>query len=441
MLARLLTCSLLAGSIGGSETDAVESLLDRFAAAEGLEEAREVADQILESDPEFDDVYAALGGGRRYSADVDVGVLERSRRNSDGTRHRYYLVVPERYDPARSYPVRVLLHGGVGRREAKVAPGRWADPRRLERDDRISVVPLAWSASKWWHASQLENVAGILRDVKRVYNVDENRVYLLGVSDGGTGAWFFAFRAPTPWAGYASFIGSPAVLSNPASGVRAGLFVHNLREQPILAINATADPLYPADDLRPMLEALNGTGARIEPRSVKGGHEMSWWSREAGEVDAFLDGCRRDPLPDDLFWATEDVQHAGRAHWVVLDELSPDGSRGVAKLGTLGTMPERFGWLQARRVGNLVEVLTLGVRRYRLLLSPEEIDFDSEVIVRTNGVESFRGLVPRSLEALLAWAALDRDRTMLFAAELSVEVPPVGGGTQGGSARYSEPNR
>lgn len=91
----------------------------------------------------------------------------------------------------------------------------------------------------------------------------------------------------------------------------------------------------------------------------------------------------------------------------------------------LGPAPESFGGgIDARRQGNTVDVRANGVRRYRLLFSPEEFDLDSEIVVKTNGQKSFRGIVPRSLATLLHWAARDMDRTMLFAAELSVEVPP-----------------
>jgi hypothetical protein len=40
-----------------------------------------------------------------------------------------------------------------------------------------------------------------------------------------------------------------------------------------------------------------------------------------------------------------------------------------------------------------------------------------------NGRTVFEGLVGKDLRTLLSWAARDNDRTLLFAAELTVEVP------------------
>ena len=74
------------------------------------------------------------------------------------------------------------------------------------------------------------------------------------------------------------------------------------------------------------------------------------------------------------------------------------------------------------RRGNTVTVRTQGVRRFTLLLSPDEFDFSRPIMVTTNGVTVFEGAVEKNVDVLLRWAALDRDRTMLFAAELEIAV-------------------
>ena len=65
---------------------------------------------------------------------------------------------------------------------------------------------------------------------------------------------------------------------------------------------------------------------------------------------------------------------------------------------------------------------TQGIRRYKLLLSPDEIDFAQPIQVVTNGEESWNGQLEPTVETLLAWAIRDNDRTMLCGAELDVDV-------------------
>ncbi|MBN2371288.1 MAG: hypothetical protein JXO72_12460, partial [Vicinamibacteria bacterium] len=161
----------------------------------------------------FDEAYKELRDGRRYAADVKIGLVERTRRNRSVVAHRYLLAVPRSYSPARRYPVRVHLHGGVARPAWEGAASWVKNPERFLSEDRITILPAGWDESKWWQQSQVENVTEILREVKRAYNVDENRISLTGGSDGGTGARYSAFRCPTPWASYVSLIGSPNVLA------------------------------------------------------------------------------------------------------------------------------------------------------------------------------------------------------------------------------------
>lgn len=380
----------------------------------------------------FAQAYEQLRRGPEHARKVPTGRIETTREGEDGLAYRYVLIVPEDYDPARRYPVAFYLHGGVGRPDPGPGGGWWRNYDVVTGHDRIAVLPLSWPQSLWWQSSQIENLHAILSAVKRTYNVDENHVCLIGVSDGGTGAWFFAFRSPTPWSSFLPFSGSPFVLTNPDVGADGALFVPNLHDKALLVINGSEDPLYPAESLRGLMDFVGEVGAELTFEVVEGaGHGVGWWRDRAGAIDAFIESHGRDPLPDFVFWATERADRYNRAYWVVVDELAPDGSRGRSDLATLGSAPETFGGIELRRRGNTVDARAIGIRRYRLLLSPEEFDLDTEVVVNTNGQESFRGVVPRDLSKLLDWAARDMDRRMLFAAELCIEVPPSAPGRSG----------
>src|SRR5205085_10025127 len=128
--------------------------------------------------------------------------------------HPYTFIIPEDYDPTRPYPVRVQLHGGANRLRPP-DPARMAVDRLPGASDEIKVFPTAWGQSQWWQFTQLDNLSRILDSLKRRYNVDENRVYLTGISDGGTGVFFVACRDTTPWASFLPLIGSMTVLANP----------------------------------------------------------------------------------------------------------------------------------------------------------------------------------------------------------------------------------
>jgi len=62
------------------------------------------------------------------------------------------------------------------------------------------------------------------------------------------------------------------------------------------------------------------------------------------------------------------------------------------------------------------------VRAFTLLLSPSIFDFRRPIKVVANGRTVFEGSVEPNVRTLLKWAARDHDRTMVFGAELSIEL-------------------
>lgn len=526
LVASLALASAEPARAGQSSDAALDEAFAAFWVATSDTAVVAAAERVLATDPDIETVWSRLRLGRPYSGEVPAGRQLLTRSNRDGVEHAYVLLIPESYDPSVRYPVRVYLHGGVMRPQRD--DGWWRNEERVMRDDAIVVIPSSWDESIWWQDSQIENLAGILTAVKRTYNVDENRVYLLGISDGATGAYYHAFKAATPWAGFLAFIGHPVVLANPSSGVDGEMHVTNLRNKPLFIINGGRDRLYPVAAVVPFLRLFRDAGVQLDFRpQPEAGHDTTWWESEAAAMDSFMDDVQRRPMPAALSWETESVDRYNRAHWLVITELGSvegesdldpfntvaDASSGTPLgISTLGELqdgsgvkvfevaedsiasaagmvsndtiveiegreaptvedlknaltgfapgdrlrlavdrggeqveivfvypetaaprtrtafPHRqpSGRVEVRVAGrNQVRVATQGVRRFTLLLSPEEFDFTAPMTVVTNGATSFEGMVEPDIGALLRWAAVDQDRTMMFGAELEIEVTPA----------------
>ncbi len=369
-----------------------------------------------------------------YPRNAQRGRLDRARRNADGRVHPYTVLVPEGYTPDRDWPVLVYLHGGIGRGEWTGVGGWWRDYERIADDERIVVVPASWRESMWWQASQVESLGGILADLGREYRLDRNRVHLLGISDGGTGAYYHAFRSQTAWASFLSFIGHAAVLSNPRLGVDGQMYVSNLRNRPFFIVNGGRDRLYPTSSVEPFIELFRENDIPFVYRpKPEAGHDLSWMGEEAARIDSFIVATQRDPLPDRLEWESEDAG-AGRFAWIVIDEigdvqgqsdlpgrndLTVDGERGQYL-----AFPHRLpsGRVEAVRDGNTVRVRTEGVARFRVLVSPDEFDLSAPIRIEANGQVVYDAPVEPSARTLLRWAETDRDRAMLFVSEIAVHL-------------------
>jgi predicted esterase len=269
---------------------------------------------------EFDETYARLKQGQVYSRDVPRGVVQGSRRADTGE-YFYTLDIPQDYDPARKYQVRVQLHGGVGRIEASTPP-RSESNGRLQGVEQIYVMPYAWRDAPWWSARQVENLHAILDLVKQAYNVDENRIVLSGVSDGGTGAYYVAMRDPTPFASFLPLNGFIRVLDNETADADGDLFPNNLRNKPLFVVNGGRDPMYPTSVVDPVIAHLQKAGVDItyRPQSAAG-HDTSWWPDIQESFERFVADHPRVPLPDALTWESGPPNIPSRAHWLVIDRL------------------------------------------------------------------------------------------------------------------------
>src|SRR5262245_40107226 len=183
----------------------LDAALAEFWKASSAKDAAKATLAVERAGAGFDEVYARLRAGRAYSTNVEKGTLRWSGHVGGGPHEAVEVEVPKDYDPERRYPVRVYLHGGVGRPAATEpgpdeAPARRRPRRRLTSDEpSIALYPAGFDDAKWWYANQVENIERLLDRLKRSYNVDENHVHLMGVSDGGTGVYFFGLRSPTAW--------------------------------------------------------------------------------------------------------------------------------------------------------------------------------------------------------------------------------------------------
>ena len=406
----------------GPDSAVLRSALEAFWAAESESSRSAALDGLFQLRPPVDAVTQQLRIGPAYQEDVPRGLIESSWTSDDGTSFPYLVHIPDGYDPSLRYPVRVYLHGGVSR--GAWGPGErwWRTVERVISSEVISVFPAAWTSHRWWQRSQVESVREILRRLERTYNVDENRVAMVGVSDGGTGAYFFAFKDTTPWASFLPFIAHPAVLLNPSVGAEGSMYLHNLTNKPFFVVNGTDDRLYPTRVVEPFVAEFLEAGVDVTYRPQEGGgHDTRWWPAEADRIDAFVDRNPRDPHPSRISWEVEVDSPFTRAHWITIDELGPGVGDARFSPSVLLDSGAFAGRVDASREGNTFEVSSANVRRLTLLLSDDVIDFANPVRVVWNGQVAYDGRVDKNLSVLLDWAARDHDRTMLYQAALTVD--------------------
>ena len=423
----LFACAVpfLAATLRAAQANGVDAAFEAFWDARTPQDAARLVPRITASGVSVDEALKRFKAGRPYSAKVPRGVV-RTSYDVNGVEYFYALNVPASYDPARPQQVRIQLHGGVSRDGN--GPRGDGTIGALAGAEQIYIIPYAWRDAPWWGDDQIANLRTLVDRVKRTYNVDENRVALAGVSDGGTGAFYVAMRDTTPYASFLSLNGFVMVLS---SAVGGELHPNNLRNKPFFIVNGGLDQLYPTRIVDPYVEHLK-TGVDLVYRpQPTGAHNTAWWPDVRDSFEAFVRAHPRNPLPDTLTWESAGLPLDSRASWLVIDKLAPrNGAEAplpdLNRMGTRGLLmfenTQASGRVDLVRTGNTVKATTRGVAELTLLLSPDVFDLGKPVRVETNGQVAFEGLAPPSVATLAKWAAHDNDRTMLFGAEIHVRV-------------------
>lgn len=113
----------------------------------------------------------------------------------------YRLFVPKNYDPNRSYPIVVFLHGmsrrGSDNSRQINTPGAmvWTTPEIQSRHPCFVLAPQAPADSGWGCPAMLpemmapiRNVLAVLDSLEKEFSIDTRREYIAGQSGGGGGA-------------------------------------------------------------------------------------------------------------------------------------------------------------------------------------------------------------------------------------------------------------
>ena len=188
-------------------------------------------------------------------ADAPVGVMHRRRASPLAD---YSLYVPESYTPSQKWPLIICLHGAYGRGDHYI----WSWLRPAKSRGYMLLAPKSLDVT--WSILQPErdtrSVATMLDEVCGEYAVDRSRVYLSGLSDGGTFTYLLGLGRPELFAGIA-----------PVAGDFTGMMDDMLRRKqglnlPICIAHGAHDHIFPVEPIRrghALLQRL-GYNARYE---------------------------------------------------------------------------------------------------------------------------------------------------------------------------------
>ena len=176
----------------------------------------------------------------------------------------YLLYLPKDYESKPSWPLLLFLHG-AGERGDNLDRVKIHGPPKLiaaGKDFPFIVVSPQCPKDRWWEPFEL---TALLNDVIASHKVDQDRVYVSGLSMGGFGTWALAAHSPRRFAALAPICGG--------GGTR---WARRFAQVPIWVFHGGKDRAVPVERSEEMVAALKQ--AKGEPRFTlypDAGHD-SW---------------------------------------------------------------------------------------------------------------------------------------------------------------------
>ena len=307
----------------------------------------------------------------------------------DGSVQPYGLLVPTSYDRDRSYPLIVLLHG---------YKGGWAIDGYALKEWCI-VAGIYGRGEVPYKEIGERDVFEVIEDVKKRYNIDEDRIYLTGHSMGGRGTWYLGLRRPDVWAAIA-----PLSARTYVEDVEAPKYLRALRDEespihlaenalnlPIFVSHGSEDKVVPVEHSRRMVALLRGMGYAVEYDERPGmGHTWSssgrpWWGEEWLDrpiISNFFHKHRRKRYPRKVCYKTNSLRF-NKAYWVEIDEMD--------------TVYEAAQITAEVLEDNMIRIQTGNIVQFTLRLNKDlGIDMDKALTIIVNGFKARIESLPKS---------------------------------------------
>ena len=185
----------------------------------------------------------------------------------------YLLFLPESYDRddknQRPWPMMLFLHGAGERGDNLELVKKHGPPKMVgqKKDFPFVLVSPQCPEDGFWNKQQeIDALIQTIDAVQQKFNVDDQRVYVTGLSMGGYGSWELAAQYPDRFAAVVPICGSGPVELAP-----------RLLEVPIWAFHGDADSVVPLTGTTGVVEAIQKAGGQRANMTVyeEVGHD-SW---------------------------------------------------------------------------------------------------------------------------------------------------------------------
>ncbi|HEY4196408.1 MAG TPA: hypothetical protein VGM63_12785 [Mucilaginibacter sp.] len=369
---------------------------------------------------------------------------------NDALHMAFLIVLPANYDPHRSYSLLFFLHGAVSMNTGYIDHLDDWDTQGWNRfytkyaHEVIMVYPHGNADYNWMYPDKgFYMVPAILKQIKQVIHVDDDRVFISGHSNGATGSFSYLMKQPSPFAAFYGFNTRPRVATR-------GTYIRNILNRSYFNVSTDQDYYYPPEANDSLTVTMKNIGADYQDHRYNG---FPHWFPKFDESEAAhkllfedLAKRKRNPFHPNIYWECDDVKYgrcdwlqitaldtsAARApwqkninfkinKWIVLDDKDKAHVRDTAL--TAFKYHKSSGAVKAAYHQNTFTIETSDVKSFSLLISPEMVDLSQLITVMVNGKMYLRMKLDYDKDFMIADFKNNLDRSAIWINHIDVTLP------------------
>lgn len=183
-------------------------------------------------------------------------------------KYDYLLYVPKDYNAKKKYPLVIYLHGSSQKGKDLNKLKAYGIPQLVDQGANFEFIiaspqcpseaPL-WSSENWFDT--------LFEELTSKYNVDQERVYLTGISMGGGGTFEVAKKNPDKFAALVPLCAWQSSAND----------ICKLKNIPIWTLHGAADDIVPISQTEEKVKKLNECHGNIKFTPLENeGHGIQW---------------------------------------------------------------------------------------------------------------------------------------------------------------------
>jgi len=332
---------------------------------------------------------------------------------ADGKTMPYFLVAKGK-KPEKGWPLVIALHGGGGTSEKLEGPHAWpmntrewqAQMMLFERiypSDAMYFIPRMAddNEGRWYYDYNQKIFDQIIRRAILFRDVDPNRIYITGISEGGYTAFRLPANRPDRFAAACAMAAAEPLENAPPE---------NLRNLPFRCGIGEQDTMFDRIGLARRFFAKLDDLQKADPEGYV--HQFDAQANHGHGIDyapgpVWMVEHTRNPRPKTIVWTVQKLHNSIdlRNNWLALDSEP-------------STLPVK---LEASVAGNTITVHTTPESglKLRLFLDDRLVNLDQPVKVILNGKEAFNAKPARNLATMVKTLESRGDPELTYSAEIS----------------------